>query len=168
MVAVQAELEQSEERMRTVMESATDAIICADEHGDVVLWNPGAEKMLGHQARDMHGQPFTAIIPESSRVDHDEGFRAMAASGGLLTRTAGRPVRLYARHADGHEFPIELSLGIGMADGARLVTGVIRDVTERAKMEAEIQDAREKAEEANRAKSAFLANMSHELRTPRP
>ena len=166
MVAAQADLEQSEERMRTVMESATDAIICSDEQGHVVLWNPAAEKMLGHQASEMRGRPLAAIIPESSLAAHDEGFRNMIASRGLLTRTAGRPARLQARHADGHEFPIELSLGTGMAEGVLLVTGFIRDITERVEMESEIQAAREKAEDANRAKSAFLANMSHELRTP--
>ncbi|MFT5154284.1 MAG: PAS domain S-box-containing protein, partial [Planctomycetota bacterium] len=166
MMAAQADLEQSEERMRTVMESATDAIICSDERGRVVLWNPAAEKMLGYQASDMRGSPLDAIIPESSLAAHEEGFRNMIANGGLLTRTAGRPARLQARHADGHEFPIELSLGTGMAEGVLLVTGFIRDITERVEMELEIHAAREKAEDANRAKSAFLANMSHELRTP--
>jgi PAS domain S-box-containing protein len=166
MLAAQAGLEQSEERTRTVMESATDAIICSDEQGHVVLWNRAAEKMLGHSASDMRGRPLTAIIPESSLAAHDEGFRKMITSGGLLTRTAGRPVRLHARHADGHEFPIELSLGSGMAKGVLLITGFIRDITERVEMESEIHAARDKAEDANRAKSAFLANMSHELRTP--
>jgi PAS domain S-box-containing protein len=166
MLAAQAGREQSEERMRTVMESATDAIICSDEQGHVVLWNPAAEKMLGHSASDMRGRPFAAIIPESSLAAHDEGFRNMITSGGLLTRTAGLPVELHARHADGHEFPIELSLGCGIAEGALLVTGFIRDITRRVEMESEIHAARDKAEDANRAKSAFLANMSHELRTP--
>ncbi|MFT7541814.1 MAG: PAS domain S-box-containing protein, partial [Gammaproteobacteria bacterium] len=160
MVAAQAELEQSEARTRTVMQSATDAVICADEGGDVVLWNPAAEKMLGRRASDMIGCPIASIIPESFLAAHDEGFRNMISTGGLLTRTTGRAVRLHARHADGHEFPIELSLGVGMADGVLLVTGFIRDITEQLEMETEILAARESAEEANRAKSAFLANMS--------
>jgi PAS domain S-box-containing protein len=166
MVAAQAELSSSEERTRTMMESATDAIICLDENERVLMWNAGAEAMFGRSAQEMLGEPVTAIVPEPWREKHAAGWRAMRQSGGLLTRTAGRATRLEGLRADGSTFPIELSLGIGKAEGSMLVTAFIRDVSERVQMEEEIHAARRAAEQANQAKSAFLANMSHELRTP--
>jgi PAS domain S-box-containing protein len=166
MITAQAELGRSEERTRTVMESATDSIICVDENERILLWNQGAEEMFGRSAKEMVGRSLAPIIPETWRAKHDAGWRAMIETGGLLSRTAGRAVRLEGLHADGSEFPIELSLGIGQAEGSMLVTAFIRDVSERVQMENEIQAAKQAAEQANQAKSAFLANMSHELRTP--
>jgi signal transduction histidine kinase/DNA-binding response OmpR family regulator len=67
---------------------------------------------------------------------------------------------------DGREFPLEVSFSLLEAGDKKFLTGVLRDITERKRVEGELHKARETAEAATQAKSVFLANMSHELRTP--
>src|SRR5262249_51625867 len=67
---------------------------------------------------------------------------------------------------DGREFPLEVSFSLLEAGSKKFLTGVLRDITERKRVEAALHQTREAAEAATRAKSEFLANMSHELRTP--
>jgi PAS domain S-box-containing protein len=103
------DLTQSEERLRAIMDSTQDAIICADQSGHVVLWNPAAEDMFGHPEADMLGKPITAIIPERHRDAHDAGIRRLNMNE--EPRAVGKTVELSALREDGCEFPIELSLG---------------------------------------------------------
>ncbi|MBT3172309.1 MAG: PAS domain S-box protein, partial [Rhodospirillaceae bacterium] len=141
------ELTQSEERMRAIMTSASDTIICADEWGKVVLWNPVAEKMLGHSAEDMMGQPLTAIIPERFRDGHEAGIKRMRMNED--PHVIGHTVELFAVHKAGHEIPIELSLGTWLTGNQRYFSGIIRDITERKKAEADIQAANRELDDKN-------------------
>ncbi|MBT5037940.1 MAG: PAS domain S-box protein, partial [Rhodospirillaceae bacterium] len=136
------ELAQSEELMRAIMNSASDTIICADEYGKVVLWNPVAEKMLGHSAEDMIGEPLTAIIPERFRDGHEAGIKRLRMNG--EQRVIGHSVELHALHKDGHEIPIELSLGTWLTGNRRYFSGIIRDVSEREKLTGELTQSEER------------------------
>ncbi len=134
-------LTQSEERLREIMDSTQDAIICADESGHVVLWNPAAEKMFGRPETDMLGKPLIAIIPERHHVAHDAGIRRLNMN--KEPRVAGKTIELSALREDGSEFPIELSLGSWTIGERHYFSGIIRNITDRKQAEKAVREKTE-------------------------
>lgn len=154
----------SEAYFRMLLESAPDAMIIIDEQGKIAIANAQAEEMFGYGRHQMLGQPVEMLLPERLRdahVGHRQGFATEPR-----LRPMGPGLDLVAKRQDGSEFPVEISLSpVRSADG-HFVSSVIRDVTERKRMEDEIIAARQLAERANKANSAFLAAASHDLRQP--
>ncbi len=154
-------LSQSEERLRAIMDSTKDAIICADESGYVVLWNPAAENMFGHPEGDMLGKPLTAIIPERHRDAHDAGIRRLNMNE--EPRAVGKTVELSALREDGSEFPIELSLGTWTIGERRYFSGIIRDITDRKQAEKDILLANRALAEKNQQLEALSGKLAKYL-----
>ena len=160
-VKLMADLMHSEEQMRAVMDSATDGIVCADEMGNIILCNPSAEKLLGHTAKDMLGQPLTIFIPEHYRDAHSAGIERMRNNG--EPHVIGQAVELQALHSDGHEIPIELSLGTWVTAEKRYFTGIIRDTTLRKEAEAKIAVASKALDNKNQQLEALSIKLAKYL-----
>jgi PAS domain S-box-containing protein len=119
--------------LRAIMDSAHDALICMDDSGHVILWNPAAENMFGRSAKDMLGVSLSAIIPERHRGAHEAGIRRLNMNE--EPRVAGKTLELTALREDGNEFPIGLTIGTWTIGERRYFTGVIRDITDRKRTE---------------------------------
>ncbi|KAB2844877.1 MAG: PAS domain S-box protein [Burkholderiales bacterium] len=158
------ELLESEEKYRTIIQTADDAIVSMDDQETIISWNAGATKIFGYEEDDVLGRSIQLIIPERFRERHSQGLRRFLETE--RPNVLGKAMELAAVHKDGSEFPVELTPSAWKQHGRYFFTGIIRDISVRARMLSEIQAARTAAEEANRAKSAFISTMSHELRTP--
>ena len=154
----------SDTLFRQLLESAPDAMVIIDEEGKIAIVNCRAEAMFGYERADMLGQPVEMLLPKRLRRIH-AAHRAGFAMNPRL-RPMGQGQELVARAEDGSEFPVEISLSPVYTSKHRFISSVIRDVTERKRMEDDIIAARHEAERANKANSAFLAAASHDLRQP--
>ncbi|MBI4798430.1 MAG: PAS domain-containing sensor histidine kinase [Desulfarculus sp.] len=127
-----AELRASEERYRSVTQTAVDAIITTDQEGTVLTWNQGAEVMFGF-GPEMVGRSVLAIIPQRYRQAHEEGVRRYLATG--QRRLIGQVAELAGLRQDGGEFPIELSLSVWQIAQGVCFGAIIRDISERKRVE---------------------------------
>ncbi len=158
------DLANSEPFFRTLLESAPDAMIIVDEKGRITVVNQQTEEMFGYDRDQIIGETIEFLLPARFRGRH-VGHRNAYTNQPKL-RPMGVGMELKGCRSDGSEFPVEISLSPVKAGSGSFVSSVIRDVTERKKMEQEIIAARQAAERANKANSAFLAAASHDLRQP--
>ncbi|HVG03238.1 MAG TPA: response regulator, partial [Nitrospira sp.] len=159
------ELRDSEERTRSIVNHALDAVVVMDDRGRIIDWNPQAKQIFGWSRDAVLGRKLSdTIIPPSFRAMHEKGLQHYLATG--EGKAIGKRLETTALHEDGTEFPIELAITPLTLTTGTTFSGFIRDISERKRAESELRHAKEKAEAATLAKSQFLANMSHEIRTP--
>src|SRR5215213_4413149 len=136
------ELRKSEARYRTVLDAAFDAIVTIKPDGIVRWFNRGAERIFGHRAEEVIGQPVTLLMPERYRDLCVAGLHRYLRTG--EARVVGGTAELVGLRRDGSEFPIEMSLGETHENGERLFTGVIRDVTQRKRTESALRESEQR------------------------
>jgi PAS domain S-box-containing protein len=131
------------------------AVVTADPDGDIISWNPMAEKLFGYSAEEVIGKSLDDFVA------NDDSLRAEALQYTNQVITVGRLQATTKRtRRDGTLVDVELlALPVVVAGKKVGFIAIYVDVTD-------LQEARRQAEAANQAKSIFLANMSHELRTP--
>ncbi len=161
LLAANVELQETRRYLERLIESSTDAIISTDKEGKVVLFNKGAEFLLGHRADEVVDRRVTVLYESEERAK--EVMREMRKRGGTVSA-----FETTLETKDGSLIPVLISASILYDEEGQEVgtVGFNKDLRERKRAEEELQKAKEAAEKANQAKSAFLANMSHELRTP--
>jgi PAS domain S-box-containing protein len=157
-------LQTSEEKFRSVVQTAHDAIVSADSNGNITDFNRGAEAIFGYSAQEVIGKPLAVLMPDRFKELHQRGFNRYLETG--EARVMGKTVELAAKRKDGTEFPVELSLSSWKARAGLFFTGVLSDITDRKRTEELLRHAKEEAERASKFKDQFLSTMSHELRTP--
>jgi PAS domain S-box-containing protein len=135
-------LRESEERLRSITDTAKDGIITLDSNGDVSFWNQAAEKLFGYSANDIIGRNFHDIVaPTRFREAHRRAFALWQETG--EGEVIGKPVEMTALHQDGTEIPVELSLSSTSISGRQFAVGIVRDIRERNKVLEELRKSRE-------------------------
>jgi two-component system CheB/CheR fusion protein len=149
------ERKQSEQRFRGLLESAPDAMIIVNQHGLIDQVNAQTVNLFGYAHDELVGQPMEMLMPERFRrrhVSHRTDYAVNAHA-----RPMGKGLELFARHKDGGEFPVEISLSpLETAEGP-IVISTVRDITDRRSAEHEILHARNFAESTLEAVPASLA-----------
>jgi PAS domain S-box-containing protein len=153
-----------QERVELMLQAATDAVISFDERGALSYWNPAAARLFGRGAADALGRPVQEILPLPRLVAATDGIAALCDAHDDLF--SGTVIEFDAVDAGGRPLAVELSLTAYRNDRGWAATAFMRDARTHKRQEEALRLARDKAEEATRAKSLFLATMSHELRTP--
>ena len=141
-------------KFQSIAESANDAIISANDRGEIQSWNKAAENIFGYTEDEVLGGLLTAIIPEEYRELHQKGIERVAKGG--KHHVIGHSVELSGLHKDGHSIPIELSLSTWTVKSKVFYSGIIRDITERKQSELKLQSQKKKL--ARRAKSLEKLN----------
>lgn len=119
----------AEQKFRALLESAPDAIVIVDKEGRIVLTNAQAERLFGYTRAELLASNVDRLVPDSVRPGH-AGHRARFMAD-AKTRPMGAALDLRARHKDGSEIPVEISLSPLETEEGLLVSAAIRDVTER-------------------------------------
>jgi two-component system, cell cycle sensor histidine kinase and response regulator CckA len=126
----------SEARLAGILASAMDAIITVDEQQRILLFNAAAEKMFDCSASDAIGQPLDRFVPARYREAHREHVHNFGETQ-VTQRAMGKLRQLSGLRTDGEEFPIEASISQVNAEGQKLLTVIIRDITEKKRLEAQ-------------------------------
>ena len=132
-------IEEREARLRSILETAPDAIITIDERGIVQSFSIAAERLFGYAAGEVIGRNVKMLMPTPHREGHDGYLQHYRETGEKRIIGIGREV--VALRKDGTIFPMELAVGEVKHGGAPIFTGFIRDLTARVKMEQELRQA---------------------------
>jgi diguanylate cyclase (GGDEF)-like protein/PAS domain S-box-containing protein len=125
-------------RFENIAATSADGIVCSDARGIITFWNGACERLFGVPAARAVGANIDIIIPPRMRGGHEGGMKRVAEGG--TPKLVGRTIELDAMHADGTEFPVELSLSMWQEEGRTTFGAIIRDISARRADEARLFD----------------------------
>ena len=151
----------SESRLRAMLEAALDAVVTMDADGRVIGWNPAAEVIFGHRARDVIGRDMAeVIVPPRLRERHRRGLARFIETGrGVVL---DRRLELTGLRRDGSEFPVELTITRIPLPGPPTFTGYLRDITDRVRSEQELRTSRARLVEVADAERRRIQRNLHD------
>jgi two-component system sensor kinase FixL len=159
-------LQEREARLRSILETAPDAIIVIDERGIVESFSPAAERLFGITASEAIGRNVGVLMPSPYRERHDGYIQHYLDTGERRIIGIGRIV--VGQRKDGSTFPMELAVGEAMVNGRHLFTGFIRDLTERQLTENRLQELQSELLHFSRLTDVgqMASALAHELNQP--
>jgi len=134
-----AALQESEERMRAVFDTAVDGIVTIDERGHIDRFNPAAQRLFGYAEEEVAGHNVTMLMPSPYHEHHDEYIGHYLRTGERRIIGIGREVT--GLRKDGTMFPMDLAVAEMHFCGRRMFTGMIRDISERKRAEEALRQS---------------------------
>jgi PAS domain S-box-containing protein len=161
-----AGLKASEERYRAITDTAQEAIVSVDGRGAIRSWNRGAVLMFGYPAEDVLGLQWTTLVPERHRAAHAAALDRLFAAATPGEMAAPRSFPGLGRN--GREFPLDVSLARWSAPEGPVITAIMRDMTEREKLQEAARRAELALIETGRMTSLGMLSLgvAHELSRP--
>jgi PAS domain S-box-containing protein len=159
-------LRASEERFRAISESAKEAIVSIDARGRIASWNAGAAAMFGYPEPEILGRRFTQLCPVKFRRAHEQAFADLRESDDVLTDIATR--EFAGVRKNGNEFPLEGSLSTWATEEGRFVTAIMRDISERRRLEETARQQELQLIQTNRMAvlGLLISGVAHEINNP--
>lgn len=145
--------------LRAIITTATEGIVTMQADGRIVMVNRAAELMFGYAPAELLGQDVTVLMPPPYADEHVGYVRNYLETG--LARIIGSGREVVAKRQDGSEFPIDLSVGEGVVDGRRLFVAILRDISERKRLQAKLSLSERLA-----AIGELAAGVAHEINNP--
>lgn len=159
-------LSEREAHLRSIYDTAPDALIVIDERGHIQTFSAAAERMFGWSAHEVLGRSVSMLMPNPFRGEHDAYMNRYLKTGERRIIGIGRVV--VGERKDGATFPIELAVGEVRSERGRFFTGFIRDLTERQAVEARLQELQSELIHISRltAMGEMASALAHELNQP--
>ncbi len=134
-------LRESEARAQAILETTVDGIITIDRDGTIESFNQAAEEIFGYDAEEVIGENVKVLMPSPYREDHDEYLRSYHETGRRNIIGIGREVT--GKRKDGSTFPMDLAVSEVELGDRTIFTGIVRDISERRRLEKEILNVSE-------------------------
>jgi len=152
-------------RFRELIEEAPDAILQVDESGTIVIANRTAERMFGYTREELLDSNVDQLVPQSHRALHAKQREMFLLA--RLPRPMGKRIEnLRALRKDGTEFPAEIGLSLVKTEAGMFVTAVVRDVTDRKRLERELEQERDTRGQRVEVLARLAADLAHEIKNP--
>jgi two-component system sensor kinase FixL len=152
-------LRKSEERLRSIVESAVDAIVVIDDRGLIQAFNPSAERLFGYTISEVMGQNVNMLMPSPDHERHDGYLQHYLTTGEHRIIGIGREVTGLKKN--GTRFPVHLSVGEMKSEGKRSFTGILHDLSDRVALEQRLIEQKSLAKLGEMA-----AVVAHEVKNP--
>ena len=142
----------------SILEAIPDAVVAVNQQGVIIQVNSQTEALFGYTRDELIGQKIEMLVPERQRPQHDRHREQFHQQPKI--RRMGSGLDLYGRRRDGSEFPVEISLSPVATGDGMMVLSVIRDISDRKRIEEELRRANE---ELDRRKSRELRDSQNRL-----
>src|SRR5216684_2882729 len=160
---MQTEITGSERLFQQLLEAAPDAILEVNQYGKITIANAAAEKMFGYSRPELVGMNVDTLTPDALRANHTRQRASYAHHPQV--RPMGIGMELKAQRKDGTLFPVEISLSPNPSGAEMLVIAIVRDISERKKIEETLRRTEERLREADKleALARLAGGTAHEF-----
>ena len=164
--AINRDLLAREAHLKSILETIPDAMVVIDPRGDIQSFSSAAERLFGRKAEEVIGRNVSMLMPSPYRENHDGYLERYLRTGERRIIGVGRVV--VGERKDGSTFPMELAIGEMKSNDKLFFTGFIRDLTERQKTEARLQELQAELVHISRltAMGEMASTLAHELNQP--